>query len=173
MRRSAAFVVLILVFRCVCVLSTEKPSEDLEDWLIMDAERQSIDFSLSVHVGHTLGDLWLGLTCCVCVSSFLPAADIYCVGFQEIVDLNAGNLLVDHNAAKPWEDKIEHTLKQQFKQVASKHLVGLSLCVYVKRALFLEVSDISAESVGVGIMGVGVRAHNTPDECDLLASSRR
>jgi hypothetical protein len=48
-----------------------------------------------------------------------PWPDIYAVGFvasaaryeasfvrrrfQEIVDLNAGSLLVDHNAAKPWE----------------------------------------------------------------------
>ena len=85
----------------------------------------------------------------------LLAADIYAIGFQEIVDLNAGNLLVDHNANKAWEDKIEHTLKQQYIQVSSKHLVGLSLCVYVKRGLFQEVSDISAETVGVGIMGVG------------------
>lgn len=90
--------------------------------------------------------------------AFPPAADIYAIGFQEIVDLNAGNLLVDHNAAKPWEDKIERTLKQQFAQVASKHLVGLSLCVYVKRALFPEVAEIAAETVGVGIMGVGVSA---------------
>jgi hypothetical protein len=82
-------------------------------------------------------------------------ADLYCIGLQEVVDLNAGNLLVDHNASKPWEDKIERTLRQQYIQVASKHLVGLSLCVYVKRALFAEVSDIATETVGVGIMGVG------------------
>lgn len=81
--------------------------------------------------------------------------DIYCIGFQEIVDLNAGNLLVDHNAAKPWEEKIERTLKQQFSLVASRHLVGISLSVYVRRNLYAEVSNVEAETVGVGIMGVG------------------
>jgi len=89
---------------------------------------------------------------CACL---VTAADIYAIGFQEIVDLNAGNLLVDHSAAKPWEDKIERTLKQQYILVESKHLVGLSLCVYVRRALFPEVAEVSAETVGVGIMGVG------------------
>lgn len=91
-----------------------------------------------------------------CAALVVPAADIYAIGFQEIVDLNAGNLLVDHNAAKPWEDKIERTLKQQYILVESKHLVGLSLCVYVRRPLFPEVAEVSAETVGVGIMGVGV-----------------
>jgi len=103
-------------------VNAKKPSEDLEDWLLLPG---------------------------------YETADIYAIGFQEIVDLNAGNLLVDHNASKPWEDKIERTLKQQYVQVATKHLVGLSLCVYVKRALRQEVSEISAETVGVGIMGVG------------------
>lgn len=85
------------------------------------------------------------------------APDIYAIGFQEIVDLNAGNLLVDHNANKMWEDKIERTLKQQYTQVCSRHLVGLSLCIYVKRALYKDqhINDVQHETVGVGIMGVG------------------
>lgn len=83
--------------------------------------------------------------------------DIYAIGFQEIVDLNAGNLLVDHNANKLWEDKIERTLKQQYTLLCSRHLVGLSLCIYVKRELYKDqhINDVQAETVGVGIMGVG------------------
>ena len=78
-----------------------------------------------------------------------------CSGFQEIVDLNAGNLLVDHNATRPWEDKIERLLKQRYVQVANKSLVGLALLVYVKRSLAEYVSDVCIEKIGVGIMGVG------------------
>ncbi len=76
--------------------------------------------------------------------------------FQEIVDLNAGNLLVDHSASKPWEERIERTLNQAYQQVGSKHLVGLSMCIYVKKSLFEYVKDVQSDTVGVGIMGVGV-----------------
>ena len=88
-------------------------------------------------------------------ASQLAEPDIYAIGFQEIVDLNAGNLLVDHNATRPWEDKIERLLKQRYVQVANISLVGLALLVYVKRSLFEFVSDIVQDKVGVGIMGVG------------------
>lgn len=83
-------------------------------------------------------------------------ADVVLYRFQEIVDLNAGSLLVDHNASKPWEDKIEKTLKSQYATICSKHLVGLSLVVYIKKELLKHVTDIQFDTVGVGIMGVGV-----------------
>jgi len=89
------------------------------------------------------------------VDKTLPEPDIVAVGFQEIVDLNASNLLVDHTASKPWEATIERTLEQKYQLVASKHLVGLSLSVYAKRTIFGYVSDIQEDKVGVGIMGVG------------------
>jgi len=81
--------------------------------------------------------------------------DIYCVGFQEIVDLNAGNLLVDHNASQAWEERIQDQLGKAYIKVSSKHLVGLSLCVYVTKELFPHLRDLQFHTVGVGIMGVG------------------
>ena len=84
-----------------------------------------------------------------------PEPDVYVIGFQEIVDLNAGNLLVDHNAAKPWEAVIERTLMQKYQLIASKQLVGLCLCVYVRRTLSQYVTHVCDDKVGVGIMGVG------------------
>lgn len=87
--------------------------------------------------------------------SSLPEPDVYAIGFQEIVDLNAGNLLVDHTAAKPWEAVIERTLMQRYQLVASKQLVGLCLCVYVRRTLGQYVTNVVDDKVGVGIMGVG------------------
>jgi hypothetical protein len=85
-------------------------------------------------------------------------ADVYAIGFQEIVDLNAQSLFVDHNASQPWERVIQHTLNstgKKFVQVASVHLVGLSLCVYIKEKYQPFVSDVRTSTVGVGIMGVG------------------
>ena len=42
-------------------------------------------------------------------------------------------------------------------QIVSKHLVGIFLAVYVTRALSAHISDVQIDTVGVGIMGVGVR----------------
>jgi hypothetical protein len=36
---------------------------------------------------------------------------MYQIGFQEIVDLNAKSLVVDHSATKMWEEKIDETLR--------------------------------------------------------------
>lgn len=84
-----------------------------------------------------------------------PYPDVYVIGFQEIVDLTAINLVADHSATKPWEQRIEKTLRHQYVKVTAKQLVGLSTVVYVKRELQGHVSDVQCETVGVGIMGVG------------------
>ena len=74
---------------------------------------------------------------------------------QEIVDLNAGNLLTDNSASKMWEARIERTLEQRYQLVSSRTLVGVALCVYVKRNLVQFVREVQDDKVGVGIMGVG------------------
>ena len=85
-------------------------------------------------------------------------ADVYAVGFQEIVDLNAANLVVDRSASAPWDQLILATLHKTgkaYKQIASVHLVGLSLSVFVKERYESAVSDVRVGTVGTGIMGVG------------------
>ena len=85
-------------------------------------------------------------------------ADVYAIGFQEIVDLNAASLVVDHSASVPWDQFILATLHKTGKtytQIASVHLVGLSLSVFVKERLATSVSDVRTGTVGTGIMGVG------------------
>ena len=80
------------------------------------------------------------------------------IGFQEIVDLNAASLVVDHSASVPWDQFILATLHKTgkaFVQIASVHLVGLSLSVFVKERYAQAVSDVRTGTVGTGIMGVG------------------
>lgn len=86
--------------------------------------------------------------------------DLYVVGLQEIVDLNATNLVVDHNATEAWQEHIEATFrhhypKTQFTLLCSRHLVGIALLVWVKRDLRDMVQDLQSDTAGVGIMGVG------------------
>ena len=84
--------------------------------------------------------------------------DAYVIGFQEIVDLNAGNLLVDHNDNKEWEVMIQDSLsswQNKYQLLTTHHLVGILLVVYVRHDLLHEIKSVQIDTVGVGIMGVG------------------
>ncbi|KAL9684067.1 hypothetical protein QQ045_021499 [Rhodiola kirilowii] len=127
-------------------------------------------------------------------------ADVYVLGFQEIVPLNAGNVLgaEDSGPAAEWLSLIRQTLnlntsveddlknknnvnedferfcKYKFDQdedlpcgggglvrrrlpnyclAASKQMVGLFLCVWVRSDLVAKIGEIRVSSVGTGIMG--------------------
>ena len=89
-----------------------------------------------------------------------PLADVYAVGFQEIVDLNAINVALDNrktqSRAVQWSEKIADCLSTvgNYTMISEKHLVGLLLCVFVKKNLVDKIKDVRTCSTGVGIMGV-------------------
>ena len=134
---------LPLVIRiCTWNVNAKRPDEDISPWLLTD--RQAAAYSQ-----YDVETLDID-------ASQLEEPDIYAIGFQEIVDLSASNLLIENEGAtRPWEDKIERLLKQRYVQKHKSSLVGLALLVYVKRGLAEYVSDIAVDKVGVGIMGVG------------------
>lgn len=92
----------------------------------------------------------------------VKAADIYAVGFQEIVDLNAMNVALNSNntqqRAQFWQEKIAESLDSisgyRYKLVADKYLVGLYLVIYVKEALYHQITDVRTTTLGCGIMGM-------------------
>mmetsp|Transcript_14190 Transcript_14190/g.21560 ORF Transcript_14190/g.21560 Transcript_14190/m.21560 type:complete len:699 (+) Transcript_14190:114-2210(+) len=87
--------------------------------------------------------------------------DLYCLGFQEVVDLNAQSLAFDHKMSEEWEAHIENTtigskkFGKEYYLVKTVHLVGLLMLVYTRRTLRNEVSSVDAAVTGVGILGVG------------------
>jgi len=88
--------------------------------------------------------------------------DVYCLGFQEVVDLNAQSLLVDHNVSINWEVHIQKaklgshaSFGQNYVLKKSVHLVGLLMLVYVRKSLTTQIRNIEAEVCGVGILGYG------------------
>ncbi|KAL4348541.1 hypothetical protein GQ457_17G008080 [Hibiscus cannabinus] len=145
----------------------------------------------SPHHGLNLRD-WL--------SSPAPA-DIYVLGFQEIVPLNAGNVLgaEDNGPAAQWLSLIRQALnaianpsdfeldqcfsdllsmedgigkedlqrlinlskdgspsspkQRRFFLAASKQMVGIFLCVWVRADLYQHISNLKVSCVGRGIMG--------------------
>lgn len=93
-------------------------------------------------------------------SKLYRPSDIYVFGFQEIVDLDAKNFIIDHSACKPWQNIIQQALdciskSNQYTLISTVHLVGLALFIYVRSKLQPWITDIRSTTVGVGLMGVG------------------
>jgi len=88
-------------------------------------------------------------------------ADVYAIGFQEMVDLNAMNVAIDGGKAAQrsqfWSDKAQECLDSsgaKYNLVMEKHLVGLLILIYVKSSLSSKVKDVRASSTGVGLLGM-------------------
>lgn len=89
--------------------------------------------------------------------------DIIALGFQEIVDLNAVNVVVNSTLSaqrsSAWEDAVLNALNSQspahqYKVVLEKHLVGILLVVFVKAEHTEYVKEVHGATAGVGIMGM-------------------
>ncbi|KAI9918453.1 hypothetical protein PsorP6_011959 [Peronosclerospora sorghi] len=97
------------------------------------------------------------------------APDLVALGFQEIVDLNAVNVVVNSTfsvqRSGAWEDAVLTALNAhlgrrtstacvQYKRVLKKHLVGILVVVFVRCEHWDQVHDVQGATAGVGIMGV-------------------
>lgn len=153
-------------------VNAKKPGEDITSWLFAGSNRSS--------EAYTGGDSSSSPSS-TSYSPVIPAdasgdagalqPDLYVIGFQEIVDLNAANVAFDAQSAarsSQWQEHIETALNgpnpytgnpppvggEKYMHVMSQHLVGILLCVFVKakhrRHLVYEQSATAA----VGIMGV-------------------
>ena len=87
--------------------------------------------------------------------------DLFVVGFQEIVDLNAINVAIDSQSQKRgefWRGKIAECLASgitscRYLPVFTKHLVGILLCVFARDSIAPDIYDVRFCTAGVGIMG--------------------
>lgn len=103
-----------------------------------------------------------------------PPPDVVALGFQEIVDLNAVNVVVNSaltvQRSSAWEEAVLTALNRhigpgagagsaeapalQYRVVLEKHLVGILLLVFVRTDHWDHVKEIKGATAGVGIMGV-------------------
>ncbi|CAN1233161.1 Type IV inositol polyphosphate 5-phosphatase 7 [Linum perenne] len=106
-----------------------------------------------------------------------PPADVYVLGFQEIVPLNAGNVLgtEDNGPARKWLALIRKTLNalpggsitgacrtpspvpdplvESDADFEAKQMVGIFLTVWVRSSLKDDVKNMKVSCVGRGLMG--------------------
>uniref|UniRef100_A0AAV1UP92 Rho-GAP domain-containing protein n=1 Tax=Peronospora matthiolae TaxID=2874970 RepID=A0AAV1UP92_9STRA len=100
--------------------------------------------------------------------------DVVALGLQEIVDLNAVNVVVNSTVtvqrSAAWKDAVLTALnhhvgrgeasrapgarREQYRVVLEKHLVGILLLVFVRADHYEHVQDVKGATAGVGIMGV-------------------
>ncbi|KAE8651016.1 type I inositol polyphosphate 5-phosphatase 8 [Cucumis sativus] len=175
--------------RCAVV-----PEEDIgdESWRIEKTSNESLDLRMLVGTWNVGGKAPKeGLNLRNWLNSPTPI-DIYVLGFQEIVPLNAGNVLgaEDSGPAAQWVSLIHQALNTHDNQrqapqkprhsfsdllaleddtgngesrvfptqrryclAASKQMVGIFLCVWVRADLYKHVSNLKVSNVGRGVMG--------------------
>ncbi|RLN50971.1 hypothetical protein BBJ29_005676 [Phytophthora kernoviae] len=97
--------------------------------------------------------------------------DVVAMGFQEIVDLNAVNVVVNSaltvQRSSAWEEAVLTALNRhigprqaaseetlQYRVVLEKHLVGILLLVFVRTDHWDHVKEVKGATAGVGIMGM-------------------
>ena len=83
----------------------------------------------------------------------------YCIGLEEIVKLNAKNILAKSrsNIADLWEERITSELHQRYNYylVCKEQLVGILLLFYVKAKELKYMKKVVIEKIKSGFMGCG------------------
>lgn len=89
-----------------------------------------------------------------------PEADIYVIGFEEMVDLTASTVLLARESeerSQQWIETLTEALNRngdKYSYVDSLYLVGVFLGVYVKNELVDSIKDIESLNTAVGILGI-------------------
>ena len=82
----------------------------------------------------------------------------YCIGLEEIVDLNPKNVLIKPKSrVEEWEERISSELQKKFHYIllGKDHLVGLLLLFYVKSTEIKYIKNIQMEELKAGFLGYG------------------
>ncbi len=82
--------------------------------------------------------------------------DIFAIGFQEIVDLNASNIMAASSEnANLWADELQKVLSRDYPYVMLTYvqLVGVCLYIFIRSDLAPSVKDLAVDSVKTGLGG--------------------
>ncbi|XP_038254827.1 synaptojanin-1 isoform X2 [Dermochelys coriacea] len=82
--------------------------------------------------------------------------DIFAIGFEEMVELNAGNIVnASTTNQKLWAAELQKTISRDYKYVllASEQLVGVCLFVFIRPQLAPFIRDVAVDTVKTGMGG--------------------
>ncbi|CAD7089489.1 unnamed protein product [Hermetia illucens] len=86
----------------------------------------------------------------------ITPVDIYAIGFQEIVDLNASNIMAASSEnAKAWAEELQRTISRDcnYCLLTYQQLVGVCLYVFVRPEHAPYVRDVAVDCVKTGLGG--------------------
>lgn len=82
--------------------------------------------------------------------------DIFAVGFEEIVDLNASNIMAaSSDNAKAWAEELQKVLSRDrpYVLVTSQQLVGVCLYIFIRPEHAPYIRDVAVDCVKTGLGG--------------------
>ncbi|RWS07386.1 synaptojanin-1-like protein [Dinothrombium tinctorium] len=123
-----------------------KRSNPLSDWLLDNRKNTNVpnimDLSLNDSLGHSSDDH--------------VTPDIFAIGFEEIVDLNASNIVAASTTnQKEWLVELQRTISRDSPRVlvTSVQLVGVCLFLFVKPEHAPFIKDVAVDQVKTGLGG--------------------
>ncbi|XP_070798715.1 synaptojanin-1 [Pituophis catenifer annectens] len=109
---------------------------------------------------QTLTDWLLDAPKIACISEFQDRKskpiDIFAIGFEEMVELNAGNIVsASTTNQKLWAAELQKTISRDYKYVllASEQLVGVCLFVFIRPQHAPFIRDVAVDTVKTGMGG--------------------
>ncbi|XP_049298626.1 synaptojanin-1 [Anopheles funestus] len=85
-----------------------------------------------------------------------PPVDIFAIGFQEIVDLNASNIVAaSSDNAKAWAEELQKVVSRDHEYVllTYQQLVGVCLYIYIRPQHAQYIRDVAIDCVKTGLGG--------------------
>ncbi|XP_021962271.1 synaptojanin-1 isoform X2 [Folsomia candida] len=101
-------------------------------------------------------------------------ADIYAVGFQEIVDLNASNIMAASTEnQKAWAEELGKILNRDrgYVLLTSLQLVGVCLFIFTRPELLPHIKDVATDSVKTGLGGAAGNKGGVAIRCVVYSTS--
>lgn len=117
-------------------------------------------FTGTFNVNAALPDARIDLTPWLFPASNLntPLADIYAIGLQELIELNAGSILnADTTRPGKWGRIIEQQLNSQQEQyllLRTESIASMTLLLFVKKSQIHNVTHVSGASKKTGLGGI-------------------
>ncbi|KAK3720929.1 hypothetical protein QZH41_014536, partial [Actinostola sp. cb2023] len=87
---------------------------------------------------------------------FTPPTDVYAIGFEELVDLNASNIVsTSSTQRKEWGEELRRVISRDFPYVlvTCEQLVGVCLYLFVRPHLVPYIRDVAVHDVKTGLGG--------------------
>eukprot|EP01084_Bolivina_argentea_P147095 257407_1 len=88
-------------------------------------------------------------------------ADIVVVGLQEVIEINATNMVIDNDAADiAWQNKIQQILnakhsKNKYSFIEAIDMIGILLLIFAKTPIKDNISNVISRDCATGFLGIG------------------